>query len=77
MTAEDELYRKEKQLSIMLKVFVGLLVLIGLCLIVWVVFLIAFPDELFSEVLSTSLRRANPLTLVFSSWEIVSSSVLK
>lgn len=77
MTAEDELYRKEKQLSVMLKIFVGLLILIGLCLIAWVISLIAFADEIFVEVMSVSLLPPSAQTVIFSSWEYVVSSVLR
>lgn len=46
MTSIEELQRKEKSLSFLLKIFVGLLILIGLFLIGWVVTVVAYADDL-------------------------------
>jgi hypothetical protein len=67
MKTIEDLQRKEKRLSFLLKIFVVLLIVIGLFLIGWVVIVVAYADELIVW---------KDSTLIDGSWIILSNFLI-
>ena len=67
MTTIEDLQRREKRLSFLLKIFVTLLIVLGLFLIGWVVTVVAYADELLVW---------KDSTLINGSWIILSDFLI-